>query len=271
MNYFKMDADDPNLRALTEDAIALVQSYPNDWLLSVGQSPAWLCYSAQKCRTLFNREANGQYISFSGRFFQPQSIEGRPKKQFKRYDDLWPTNAAFDRYIDYLHEQECTPRHAIDRFAETGQKTILIDKAFSGCGMASFLYAWLRSSSYAPELLRQAITIHLCHLASDETFTKAKEMVLHPSPLEMIDLTSVTSYAEISNPTHMTGGGPGETDVNSKSTRLVPSFDISRTGSGHLKDPQNEKVVANLKSMIDQFTHIYHGRRPHICFKTGPK
>jgi hypothetical protein len=250
-----------HLKALRLDAQALNERYPEAHIVSVGQSTAWLCYMADKCRDVFNQKARCQYISFSGRFFQPEHVQRQTKRQFFRYDDLWPTNAALNRYHNYLDEQKCTPAHIIHRFEEQGQRTILTDKIFSGCGMASFLHAWLGSSTYDPEVLGRALTIDLCYLAQDENLAKSTSMILNASPIDKADLSGITRYSPVSRAVHFSGGTAGESDVLSNSPRLVPSFDISRVGSGRLKDPQNEQMLLHIKSCIDGYINAHVKQR----------
>lgn len=253
MQFIRWWDNDEHLKALAHDAQLLNKRYPDEHIISVGQSTAWLCYMADKCREAFNQKARCQYISFSGRFFQPEYVQRQTKRQFFRYEDLWPTNVSFKRYQAYLAEQGCTPAHTIDRFQKQGQKTIITDKVFSGSGIASFLHAWLGSSAYDPALLHKALTLHLCHLAQDEAYSKSTNMVLNASPIERIDLTDITNYAPVSRVVHFTGGTAGESDVLANSPRLVPSFDISRVGSGRIKDPQNERMTSYIKSIIDAY------------------
>lgn len=254
-SYIQWWTNQSVLNDVVKQAERLNTLYPKERLVSIGQSPAWTVYTAGLLRKLFGAAADIDYISFSGHFMRRSGKED-DFSHFSLDEEKRPLRVHMDRYHDYLHDKKMTPAHITQHFEETGQKTVLTEMTCSAQGFASFLHAWLKSSDYDPIMVERAVTLHLlyCHSRHDQRWSIELDPSRHAYLEKQIRMQEAGYYAK------KTVGLTGEYDVAADSPRLVPSFDISRGGSGTLREAGNVAVISTIQHNIRQ--HIAEAHLP---------
>lgn len=233
------------LNRLFDMAVKLENKFEGAHLISVGQSPAWLCAMASEIRTFQGHTADTTFLSFSGSFTK----SGWTKDYVPQFTlkEGKPTPSNYKSYFNYLAAHKARPQDLIKRFEETGQKTVFIDYTRMWNGYTSFLHSWRLSAqdddkSALNDRLAQAIDYHaitahgsaLDGIAAIQIEIEDEQFL--PVPISYIDYTRFSVIKELS-------GNQGEEPSSYASARLVPCFDISARGQGQPIPLTNHKML----------------------------
>ncbi len=243
------------LKHLVNAAQALNAAYPNDMLISVGQSPAWVVYTAGLIRQATRQEApNTKYIAFTGSFMSRRDDDNDAPRFHKDASNCYPTQPDINGYFNYLASQEVTPAQLCDTLQSTQSKAVFIDLICHGSGFASFIHLLLKAYEQATPtqqaILSQAVLFHVYQPAflhypkPDHYMVEGKDGHFTRIPLTVESGANANVFPSIA-------GLKGESDATEQGDRLVPCYDISRYGRKTLIHAPNDDIVAAIKSSIE--------------------
>lgn len=224
----------------------LHDAHPDSRLVAVGQSTAWVVYAAGEIRAAMGQAPDTAYLAFTGSFMRHlrDTAEG-PVYRVDTPD--YPRENRLKDYFDYLAASEAAPGATTALFNAAARQSIYVDMVVEGLGYASFLHMFLKA---AGNKMPEGAAFHVfqppyCENVAPAAFsveTEAQNFVRVP--------VSVTGDQDV-NALGYIAGLTGEADVSEISDRLVPTFDISKYGSGHLRHSPNDANVAAIKAAID--------------------
>lgn len=177
-------------------------------------------------------------------------------KEFEPDPAAYPTPERSQAFNQSLKNKALTPEDVLFRKNSNFQRTVFCDLVGKGTGLASFIHIWMKSNDTAitqeakDELARAAL-FHIYRLRDAPErfgFTGKNRSEYHAVDLRSTTGQDVDFVYDVS-------GGMGETDYNSDSDRLVPSYDISRKGSGRVIQPQNVQRTTKIKAQLKSHVH----------------
>jgi len=124
------------LKLLVAHAKQLLKSYGHDRIFGLGQSPAYFVETAKLLQVLYGKPIGHiKKIDFSGSFLKSSKKGLVPAYVLKHQR---PSRKELSYYRQYLTSLGLDPISIINAYFG-GARTIIVDYANSGCGLASFL------------------------------------------------------------------------------------------------------------------------------------
>lgn len=114
--------------------------YKDNPIICLGRSPKWFLNTALWMKDGIN---DYKFVAFSKFWYRPDGYN------YKRMDDLSPTQKEEQAYRNYLKRIKADPKTIVENMEKTGKKTIITDYICSGKGACSFLDVMSR---YADDL-----------------------------------------------------------------------------------------------------------------------
>lgn len=160
-------------RQVIDWAYQLDRAYPQQRLVAVGQSAAWMVSLAGYIREQQGRPNHTAIIPFSGKFLRRERDAARkyPENmwlphfspmQGGRGHGLWPRGLPMKDYFNHIASSGAGPDQAIDA-ARGGLRTVFVDMGETFEGVASFAALYLQESDRRGVLeeAMQSISFHL--------------------------------------------------------------------------------------------------------------
>lgn len=150
------------INTVIEVAETLNNLYPNNVIVSLGQSPAYIVKTADFLSKFKNKSSNEyKYLAFSGRFLSKHE-KGR---QFflPSYKGSIPTPEQLNKYENYLKLLLLNPASIVSQFQKNKQPIVFVEYIQSGESLASFIYTLMSIAAREGVDLTQlkaAIIIH---------------------------------------------------------------------------------------------------------------
>lgn len=224
---------------------ALNDDHPDARLVAVGQSLAWVVYAAGKLREAAGQPDNTEYIAFTGSFMR-RGQDGKDGPTFRMDRPNYPDEGRLNDYFDYLAGTGVSPVRTAALFNTAAKPSIYVDFVVEGLGFATFMHMFLKSAggevpqgaqfhAFQPPYVENAIPKAYTIETATDNFVRVPLCVTENPDVNIL------SYV---------AGLTGESDVTEISDRLVPTFDISKYGSGVLRASPNERNVADIKTAI---------------------
>ena len=154
-------------------AYEALDDYGDHHMISLGQSAAWIVHTAGMIRKHRGGQANVTYIPFSNNFLKDKSCkellpdfeDAICKKGlcFEISDELQPSEDAKSKYFSYLSSIGASPEDIVNRYKETGQKTVMLEMIDSGKGFVSFCNLWFEESrkKFSDKEMVEAMQFHI--------------------------------------------------------------------------------------------------------------
>lgn len=133
--------DSQNITKVVSLAQNILQKYPSHRICSLGQSPAWIVKACQVLQEKRGADVNVGYIPYSKQIMMPPLITKDKATRyyiFYRNQRQLPSLEACRSYMNYLKAMGLSPEDIIEN-ARKGKKTLILEYAESGAGLASFL------------------------------------------------------------------------------------------------------------------------------------
>lgn len=113
------------------ETASIYKKYKHQPIICLGRSPKWFLNAA-----LWMKDGIDDYdfLAFSGSWFVPDYAEG-----VRKIPKIAPSEKEVATYRKYLDKKELNPKNIVDKYHETGQKTVITDFVATGKGMTSFL------------------------------------------------------------------------------------------------------------------------------------
>lgn len=113
------------------DTAKFYTQFKDHQIICLGRSPKWFLGAAK-----WMKDGIGDYnfVAFSKYWFKPDPVEG-----LKLLPGMKPTEEEEEAYKKYLKNLHVDPQTIVDRYKETGKKTIITDFICTGKGASSFL------------------------------------------------------------------------------------------------------------------------------------
>lgn len=240
------------LDGLIHCAVELERGYPGERCISVGQSAAWIVHTLGQLREAYSCPADVATIAFTGAFMQGQEGQSDYSVDIAAY----PTGRRLRDYFGYMARTQTRAQDIVRHYEQTGQRTVFVDAVSSGRGFASFMHIWLKTMDAAQTpAQKEAITRAICFHAYAWDWPENADNRFHieMDRDETVSVAVRLDYGAGVDMTLVIAGAKGEKDAHQASDRLVPCFDISAGGSGHLKPAGNDMMVQAIKSTIGRY------------------
>lgn len=240
------------LDRLFDMAVKLENRFEGQRLISVGQSPAWLCTMAAEIRAAKGQATDTTFLSFSGSFTK-SGWTSDYVPQFTLKDNK-PSASNYHSYFNYLAANALRPQDIANHYEQTGQKTVFVDYTRNWKGFTSFLHSWRLSAQDDDKAamngaLATAVDYHaITAFGSALDGIPAVQVEIENTdfltvPISYIDYTRFSVIKELS-------GNQGEEPSSYGSCRLVPCFDISRNGQGAPIALTNHKMQEEIRAKV---------------------
>ena len=110
---------------------SIYKKYKDQSIICLGRSPKWFLNAA-----VWMKDGIEPYnfIAFSGFWYWPDKVEGMRKMK-----NVAPNEKEIASYRKYLKQKQADPQYIVDRYHNTGKKTVITDFIATGKGMTSFL------------------------------------------------------------------------------------------------------------------------------------
>ncbi len=236
-------SDANNIYECIDMANSINSSYPNEIIVSLGQSPSWIVNTIEKIRIHNNNLTPVKYIPFSGSFFYTDSENAMTKlyQKTKQY----PNNINIDSYRNLLTEISLDPL----TICNNPNKTIIIEHTKSGSGLASFLHVIF---SWANDLGVMNGLEQKLHVIIFNSKDRKPLFNIHFQQDENIPpITCATIKVSPKFETQI-GNGNGE-ETGEYSDRLVPSYKSNRWGTELPPYPISSTMTNRISQEIDRY------------------
>jgi hypothetical protein len=233
-------------------AYELTQKYPDAHLVSVGQSPSWIIYAAAQIRKARGEDEQVSFLPFSGRFMTRAVSDDYPAYMLS---DNRPTADNLSHYFNFMSEKGVCPPSIAARFNEAGRQTVFIDYSCTGQGLASFLHLCLEAQRRVDnqDVQRTARKATLFHALTNEGAQLHNEprILVQSAQKRFVGVDLQSLHIDAGSYFVNLAGFRGEEGGHLGSDRLVPSYDISKTGKNVLLPTENDARIKLVKRKFD--------------------
>jgi hypothetical protein len=212
------DSDEKNFATLGIIADGMIDSYGKDSkFVGIGQSPAWIV------ETLKAKGIDACSVPFSGKFFSGKRNGECIKFDLCKYDKM-PSEENIKDYQEYLIKIGLDPKQIVKDYKELQKKTIIVDYAKTGEGLASFLYVltnlakeWLSKEEF--ESFLGALKVNIFSeeggvsefiIGKKERFIIKVQVSSDDSSMHLVKMLANSEFQEL------------------ESDRIVPSFNLHK-------------------------------------------
>jgi hypothetical protein len=261
----------PAISAICYHAIEMDALYPQQTIVSIGQSMAWSVHTLGVKRMLKSMPAQTGYIPFSGNFYEYEKIKsswydivGTKTKTFKplvgaiEYERKKNPRALNPqrrhKFLDLLRAHKLDPQSLVSSFKASGQKTVLAEKTCTGSSLMSFfdLIETVADDQHVGSHFPETVHYHV--IATDFYFPGHGASIKNSPQKPKSTITGIMPYRkpyapELDLVQMFTGNNNGR-----QSPRLVPYFNVNSFFLS-LKKPQNEKTKERILIILDKALH----------------
>lgn len=133
---------------ITDWSFELAEKYPDETLVSLGQSPSWFIFGAGMLRKMRGEQANTCLLPFTRAFFdvdRERQAQEPGNVSFTINETLYPSVARLNRYFHFISRLGMQPEQMMEGI-ENGQKYVIADMIKSAKGLGSFVHSWMRET-----------------------------------------------------------------------------------------------------------------------------
>lgn len=221
----------------------LLESYPNDTIYALGQSPAYIIAAARFIKEMSEGSSDQfHHITFSGKWW------GTHGAGFTLNSET-PSKESILHYRTHLEHIECTPEKIVERMRTKKQKTIIVEYTLSAESLYSFLHILSEWSKELGLLEKVAQSLEVCMLQGAKAGCFEKKMdTMHALPIHK----------------HMLEGEIDEmmydfSKADHYQDRLVPYYHFRYwlSSPDHI-DPKNYTMPENAKYVLFELLKYLH-------------
>lgn len=247
---------------IVDCAFYLQDSCPDAWLVSIGQSPAWIVLSASMLRKLQGAPANVAYIPFTGGFLQrDMNASSENTMRFNKRAGWSDESTVLADYFNYLYHLQLQPEQ-VKQQIESGQRFVFLEMIKKANGLASFLSAWLEN---ADDTTRDFIVKNADFYVYDTEPNANSDALMTPNGIEVPLMRIGMTYEE----SEIMENTAPLNEVDENSSRLVPMYRLMAVGkySPGLMLCPNQAVKKRIENVLHQKiqSRFQAGRQAQAC------
>lgn len=247
---------DKHIQQIVDWAYEMQDRFPDEHLVSIGQSPAWILRTVSMIRKMRGEKVNLTYVPFTGGFVTRDKSEDAclkdemifgPKAEWERNQSELPY------YYDFLKNLNMHPDQLMARMA-SGEKLVFAEMIIGANGLASFLNIILNQQSSEFKTL---FSSHAKVFVYDTAPKGNKDFVR----LMDGDLVELEREAMNQEEADMIKNIAPMNVVETSSTRLVPTYRLAFYG----REAPGFRLIPNryMRKIIEEKLHDVVQYREH--------